>query len=60
MIREGFTEREIFEKKTERSKKVSHVGSYVGKSILVLGNSKTSKKVCTGRLGHIYGKKLKK
>ena len=53
MIRGGFTEREIFEKKTERSKKVSHVGSYVGKSILVLGNSKTSKKVCAGRLGHI-------
>lgn len=34
----------FWEKKPERSKDVSHVGSYVGKSIPGLGNSKTGRR----------------
>lgn len=60
MIREGFTEKEIFEKRPERSKEMSHGSSYVGKSIPGLGNSKTGKKACAGGLGHMWGKKLEK
>lgn len=50
IIREGFTEKKVFEKKTLKRRGEPY--SYMGKSIPDLENSKTSKTMYEGGSGH--------